>query len=48
MQNLAKRIKRVFSELKALKPKKIGAARCNAIKWTKNRSKMVHSQIIGG
>lgn len=38
----------VFSpELKALKPEKIGAARCNAIKWTKNRSKMVHSQIIG-
>ena len=38
----------VFSpELNALKPEKIGAARCNAIKWTKNRSKMVHSQIIG-
>ena len=33
-------------ELRSLKPAKTGPARCNAIKWTKNLSRLIHSQTL--
>ena len=34
------------TELRSLKPAKTGPARCNAIKWTKNLSRLIHSQTL--